>query len=285
MALTSEQLIQEATHQRLGSARRGDCEIVVGRSGNDLIAIRRPMFLRSLGETGSGRSIAIMGLAEQMIANGGSVLWVDSGLYPRVATMLRKLAAKYSVSYAASGDFADGDQAAIASLMKHGGVGHCLPAHMAPAGVHEGAAARSRIANILRVLSDSELNGWGNAPPTLIVFNQVVGAFQGRAMGLGSLPARLRGSGHSIVFSDTAIEADALDVAAHVRQYLFHRMDSAQARHVVDALRPVCTQSTGDEREALARQVTDLVDEFAVYCTNGYWILLRSAQPTLYGRG
>lgn len=287
---------QEVVLEHPARVRRSRSELVVGCSGSEPVVIRRPMFLRSLGETGSGRSIALMGLAEQTLVGGGAVLWVDSGSHPRVVAALQKLADKHLVNYAASSDFSRGDQAAIASLMALGGVGHCVPAHVPPADTSEDEYARSRIGNILRSLSDSELNGWGNTPPTLIVFNQVVGAYEGRAMGLGSLPARLRGGGHSMVFSDTAIMSDALDVAAHVRQYLFHRMHYAHARHLVESLRPAYRQKVRssisaffaqpaeDDSEILARQVSQLVDDYAVYCANGDWTLLKAAAPTLYGR-
>lgn len=279
--------------QKCATGEHKSCrEIVLGCTGNDPVVVRRPMFLRSLGETGSGRSIAIMGLAEQMLAGGGAVLWIDSGRHPRVVAALQKLADKHVVNYGASSQFTRGDQAAIANLMALGGIGHCVPAQDPPSDMSKDKYTRSRIGSILRTLADCELKGLGDVPPTLIVFNQVVGAFEGRAMGLGSLPARLRGGGHSIVFSDTAIMSDALDVAAHVRQYLFHRMHYAHARHLVETLRPAYRQAqsqvsaffarpAGDENEILARQVSQLMDGYAVYCTNGDWTLLKSAAPTL----
>jgi len=279
--------------QRRATDEHRSCrELVLGRSGNAPVLVRRPIFLRSLGETGSGRSMAIMGLVEQMLAGGGAVLWIDSGSHPRVVSALQTLADRYLVNYAASSEFSRGDQAAIANLMALGGIGHCVPAHEAPLGMPKDQFTRSRLGSILRTLGDCELKGLGEVPPTLIVFNQVVGAFEGRALGLGSLPARLRAGGHSFVFSDTAILADALDVSAHVRQYLFHRMHYVHALHLVKTLRPACRQArsevsaffarqVGDEDEILARQVSQLMDQYAVYCANGDWTLLRSAAPTL----
>ena len=278
--------------RRATDEHRSRCELVLGRAGAAAVVVRRPLFLRSLGETGSGRSMAVMGLAEQILASGGAVLWIDSGSHPRVASALRKLADRYSVNYGASCDFSRGDQAAIANLMALGGIGHCVPTYEPTLGLARDKNTRSRIGSILRTLGECELKGLGEVPPTLIVFNQVVGAFEGRAIGPGSLPARLRGGGHSIVFSDTAILTDALDVSAHVRQYLFHRMHYAHALHLVRALRPASRQSRShvsaffaqqavDEDEILARQVSQLVDEYAVYCENGDWSLLRSATPAL----
>lgn len=267
-------------------------ELVLGREGVVSISARRPLFLRSLGETGSGRSMAIMGLAEQMLAGGGAVLWIDSGNHPRVARALQKLADRHLVNYAASNESSRGDQAAIANLMALGGIGHCVPGNDIPSGMPKDKYTRMRLGNILRTLGSCELKGLGKVPPTLIVFNQIVGAFEGRALGLGSLPAKLRGGGHSFVFSDTAILNDALDVSAHVRQYLFHRMPYAHALRLVKALRPACRQaqeqvsaffapSEGDADEVLAQQIAQLVDEYAVYCANGDWRVLRSAAPSL----
>lgn len=279
--------------RRAADEHRSCRELVLGCAGITPILARRPIFLRSLGETGSGRSMAIVGLAEQMLAGGGAVLWIDSSNHPRVASALQKLADRYMVNYAASSEFSRGDQAAIANLMALGGIGHCVPAQDLSLGMPKDKYTRSRLEAILRTLGTCELKGLGEVPPTLIVFNQVVGAFEGRAMGLGSLPARLRGGGHSIVFSDATILADALDVSAHVRQYLFHRMHYAHALHLAKALRPACRQTRPqvsaffdrsvvlDEDEIFARQVSQLVDEYAVFCENGGWTLLRSATPSL----
>ncbi|MBA9846707.1 hypothetical protein DEE93_17310 [Ralstonia pickettii] len=278
--------------RRANDEHRSCRELVLGHEGPVPISAGRPLFLRSLGETGSGRSMAIMGLAEQMLAGGGAVLWIDSGNHPRVARALQKLADRYFVNYASSNEFSRGDQAAIANLMALGGIGHCVPEDDLRPEMPKDKYTRTRLGNILRTLGACELKGLGKVPPTLIVFNQIVGAFEGRAMGLSNLPAKLRIGGHSFVFSDTAVLNDALDVAAHVRQYLFHRMPYAHALRLVKALRPACKQaqaqvsaffapSGADADEVLAQQISQLVDEYVVYCANGDWTLLRSAAPSL----
>jgi len=261
----------------------------IGHAGDEPIAIQSPMFLRTLGVTGSGRSISLLALADQQLARGGAVLWVDAYTHPKVAAALRQLSMRYKVGYTHTGSFQRGDAAVIASLIALGGIGHCVPSTEPTLDLDESARTRTRVGGILKALTESQLRG---AAPVLLIFNQVIAAFDGRTVGLGGLPAKLRHAGHDIVFSDTSVKVDAPDVAAHSRQFLLHRMQLAHARRTISSVLPesrswrtgsarsVVRPSDLTEHEALARQISLLLDHFAIYCVDGSWTLLKSAVPS-----
>ncbi|WP_199032181.1 hypothetical protein [Ralstonia sp. ASV6] len=198
------------------------------------------------------------------------------------------MAARQRVQYARTTDFLRGDEAVVETITTRGGIGHCVPERDAAESGHLQQLTRLRMAGVLHALTE---RASASAHSLLIIFNQTVAAYEGRAIGLGGLPARLRSVGHSVIFSDTSIGNDALDVAAQARQFLFHRLEGEQPTRlatsmvpgVAPALRAAADWRGIDGAEAMAKQIPLLVDEYGVFCADGHWTLIKTATPSLYG--
>ncbi|WP_454727719.1 MULTISPECIES: hypothetical protein [Cupriavidus] len=186
--------------------------------------------LRTLGAVGTGRTLVLASLAEQTLAQGGAVLWADGRVHPQIGATLRESAARLGQNYVTTG-LANDDAQVVRQLLTRGGVGHCVPGS-----AHEDPRQwRARIHQLLREIGHGNLAGC--LGPVLFVFNEIAMRYPGEPLGLGGLAGRLRAAGHSMVFSDRELAQDATDVAAHARQFLFHRVETpgslAYAAHVI----------------------------------------------------
>lgn len=188
--------------------------------------------LRTVGAVRSGRTLALAALAEQTVAQGGAVLWVDGRVHPQIGATLRAQASRHGVPFCTTDDRTD-DAQVVAQLFARGGVGHCVPTRSH----HDLPVWRVRTQRMLRTIATRDLAA--SLGPILIVFNEIAGRYAGEALGLAGLPQRLRAAGHNLVFSDPEIAQEATDVAAYARQFLFHRVETAAscqyAQHVIGA--------------------------------------------------
>lgn len=264
-------------------AQRHRPTYLIGHAGSEAIAVSGTLFLRTFGAIGSGRTIALAGLAEQSLARGGAVLWVDADLHPNIGATLRTLAMRYDLPYADTG-VDRGDADVVRAFLARGGIGHCVPPKRRP-GAGE---IRTRVASVLAALA--ALAGRQTPGPSLLIFNEVAAAFDGRAAGLGALPAQLRSGGHGFVFSDVAVRAEALDVQAHVQQYLLHRTDDAKTRElalsVIAQWPPLPRSRFGWPGHRVARGNAPLLEDlplldsgYGIYHAKGCSVLVKAARP------